>query len=63
MPIIIFGNGKSNNSDDKTDISLFVQKAYLRTNYIEADIEEDIDLRGQYGIKKLPDPITIREAA
>ena len=44
------------------DTSLFVQKPYLRTNYIEANIEEDIDLKNQYRIKNLPDPISIREA-
>ena len=62
MPINVFGNS-SNNSDNKIDTSLFVQKAYLRTNFIEANIEEDIDLKNQFRIKNLPDPINIREAA
>ena len=62
MPINVFGNS-SNNSDNKIDTSLFVQKPYLRTNYIEANIEEDIDLKNQFRIKNLPDPISIREAA
>ena len=44
MPINVFGN-PSNNNDDKIDTSLFVQKPYLRTNYIEANIEEDFDLK------------------
>ena len=35
----------------------------MRTNYIESNIEEDIDLRNQYRIKNLPDPISIREPA
>ena len=61
MPINVFGNS-SNNSERKIDTSLFVQKLYLRTNYIEANIEEDIDLKNQYRIKNLPDPISIREA-
>ena len=47
MPINVFGNS-SNNSDNKIDNSMFVQKPYLRTNYIEANIEEDIDLKNQY---------------
>ena len=42
---------------------LFVRKLYLRTNYKEDNMEEDIDLKNQYRIKKLPDPISIREAA
>ena len=35
----------------------------MRTNYIESNIEEDIDLKSQYRIKNIPDPISIREAA
>ena len=62
MPINVFGNS-SNNSEQKIDTSLFVQKPFLRTNYIEANIEEDIDLKNQYRIKNLPDPISIKEAA
>ena len=62
MPINVFGNS-SNNSGNKIDTSLFVQKPYLRTNYIEANIEEDIDLKNQFRIKNLPDPISIREPA
>ena len=62
MPINVFGSS-SNNSDNKIDTSMFVQKPYLRHNYIEADIEEDIDLKNQFRIKNLPDPISIREPA
>ena len=62
MPINVFGNN-SNFSDKKIDTSLFVQKPYLRTNYIESNIEEDIDLKNQFRIKILPDPISIREPA
>ena len=62
MPINVFGNS-SNSSEQKIDTSLFVQKPYLRTNYIEINIEEDIDLKNQFRIKNLPDPISIREAA
>ena len=57
MPINVFGNS-SNNSEQKIDTSLFVQKPYLRHNYIEANIEEDIDLKNQFRIKNLPDPIS-----
>ena len=61
MPLNVFGNS-SNNSDNKIDTSLFVQKPYLRRNYIEADIEEDIDLKNQYRIKNLLDPINLQDA-
>ena len=60
MPINVFGNS-SINSDNKIDTSLFVQKPYLRTNYIESNIEEDINLKNQFRIKNLPDPISIGE--
>ena len=61
MPINVFGNS-SNNSDNKIDTSLFVQKPYLRTIYIEANIEEDIDLKNQFRIKSLPDPTNLQDA-
>ena len=38
------------------------EKPYLRTNYIEADFEENTDLKNQFRIKNLPDPISILEA-
>ena len=60
MPINVFGNS-SNNNDNKIDTSLFVQKPYLRTNYIESNIEEDIDLKNQYKIKNLPDPTNLQD--
>ena len=61
MPINVFGNS-SNNSEQKIDTSLFVQKPYLRTSYIDSNFEEDIDLKNQNRVKNLPDPISIREA-
>ena len=61
MPINVFGNSSSN-SDSKIDTSLFVQEPYLRINYIESNIEEDIDLKNQNRIKNSPDPISITEA-
>ena len=61
MPINVFGNSNSNDNSNKIDTSLFVQKPYLRHNYIESNIEEDIDLKNQYRIKNLPDPISIGE--
>ena len=61
MPINVFGNSNSNDNS-KIDTSLFVQKPYLRRNYIEANIEEDIDLKNQYRIKNLIDPINLQDA-
>ena len=62
MPINVFGNSNSNNNDNKIDTSLFVQKPYLRHNYIESNIEEDIDLKNQYRIKNLLDPTEMQDA-
>ena len=56
MPINVFGDSNSNDNENKLDTSLFVQKPYPRTNFIEANIEEDIDMKGQYRIKILLDP-------
>ena len=61
MPIYVFGNSNSNDNS-KINMSLFVQKPYLRRNYIEANIEEDIDLKNQYRIKNLLDPISLQDA-
>ena len=64
MPINVFGNSSSSHDNgNKSDTSLFVQKPYLRHIYKESNIEEDIDLKNQYRIKNLPDPISIRGAA
>ena len=62
MPINVFGKS-TNNSDKKIDISLFVQKPYLRTIYIESNIEENIVLKSHLRNKNLPDPISIKEPA
>ena len=53
MPINVFGNS-SNNSEQKIDTSLFVQKPYLRTNCMESNIEEDIDLKNQLKSETYP---------
>ena len=63
MPNNVFGNSSSSyENGNKIDTSLIVQKPYLRTNYIEANIEEDINMKNQFRIKNLPDPISIRDA-
>ena len=63
MPVNVSGNSSSpHGNGNKIDTSLFVQKHYLRTNYIESNIEEDIELKNQIRIKNLPDSLTIQEA-
>ena len=46
----------------KLILHIFEQKPCLRSNYIESNIEEDIDLKNQFRIKSLPDPVSIRDA-
>ena len=62
MPINIFGNSNSNDNGNKIDTSLFEQKPYIRANYVESNIDEDIDLNNQFRIKNLTDPISTRNA-
>ena len=51
MPINVFGNSSyPNNINNKIDTSQFVEKFYLRSNYIETDIDHDINLKNQYRI-------------
>ena len=57
MPIIVFGNNFSAHDTVKKIVtSLFVQKPYLRTNYIEANTEEDFNMKNRFEIKNLPCP-------
>ena len=59
MLINIFGNS-SNNSERRIDTSIFVQKPFFRTNYLESNNEEDMDMKNQFRDKNLKDPISIR---
>ena len=61
MPITVFGNSNPNDNNNKIDTSLFVQKPHLRSNYIESNIEEDINLKNLYRIKNVLDPINTKE--
>ena len=47
----------------KLILHFFLQKPYLRSNYIESNVEENIVKKNQYRITNLPDPISVREAA
>ena len=49
----VFGNSL-NNSENIIHTSINVRKHYLRTNYIEPNIEEDIDMNNQHKFKRLP---------
>ena len=61
MPINVFGNrSTSHDNGNEIDTSKFVQKLYPRTNYIEANIEKDNNMKNQYKIKNLPCPKKIQ---
>ena len=62
MPKNVLGIS-SNNSDYKIDTSLFVQKLYLTTNFIDSKIEDNIDMKIQFTINNLKVPIGIGEPA
>ena len=62
MPIDVIGC-TSVKTVKKIDTSSFVQKCILINNYIESDVEENIDMKTQFKIKKLFQPTTIRKAA
>ena len=51
MQINVLEYSNSINSENRIDTSLFVQKPYLRTNYIEANIEEDIEEKNNIELK------------
>ena len=61
MPINVFGNSNSNDNNNNIDTSLFVQKSYMRSNYIETDIDHDINLKNQYKIINLPEPTSDKD--
>ena len=63
MPINVFGNSSySNKNGNKVETSLFVQISYLRTKYIESNIEKDFDLKNQFRARNLPDPNNKQDA-
>ena len=62
MPINVFGNSSSSNDSNKIDTSRFVQKSYFKSNYIETDIDHDINLKNQYRIINLQNPINNKDA-
>ena len=43
------------------DTSRFVQKSYLRSNYIETNIDHDINLKNQHRLINLANPINDKD--
>ena len=59
MTINVFGNSlaSSNDINNKIDLSQYARKSYIRSNYIETDINHNIDLKNQYKLINIPNPI------
>ena len=58
MPINVFGNSSSSNDyNNKIDLSQYARKSYIRSNYIESDIDHDIDLKNQCRIINTLQPL------
>ena len=54
MRMNVLVNSSSSHGDaNKIDTSLYVQKPYLGTNFLESNIEEDIDVKSQFRIQNL----------
>ena len=55
----MFGNSSSSidNNNNKIDLSQYARKSYIRSNYIEADIDHDINFKNQYRIINTLQPI------
>ena len=63
MPLNVSSNSSSSQDNgNKIDTNLFGQKPYLRRSFIESNVEEVNNLKNQFRIENLPDPISIREA-
>ena len=40
-----------------------VTKLYIRANYLESNMEEDIDMKNQFKIKNVPNPVALQDVA
>ena len=50
-------------SGSSTSTNTGVTKSYVRANYIESSMEEDIDMKNQFKIKNLPNPTNLQDPA
>ena len=57
MTISVFGNSSQSN-----DLSQYARKSYIKSNYIETDIDHDINLKNQYRIINIPNPINNKDS-
>ena len=62
MALNVFGT-RSGSTTKALDTSSFVQKPYLRREYIENDTEEAINLKNHFLFKNPTNPISKKQAA
>ena len=62
MPTKVCGS-TSQYVEKKVETSLFAREPYLRTTFIESNIEEDIDKKNHYKSEKLLKPTNCQETA
>ena len=63
MTINVFGSSSSSNeNNNKIDLSQYARKSYINSNYIETDINHNIDLKNQYKIINIPNPINNKDS-
>ena len=60
VPINLFSS-TSRKTESKLDTISIVSKPYLRTNYIQSNTGEEIDMKSHFKFKKLPLPVDDRE--
>ena len=61
VTISIFGTSSAGKTSNNPDTLPFVEKPEMRTIFFETNIEEDINLKNQFRLKGIPNPIRIRE--
>ena len=54
-----FGRATSNTSTSASNVT----RSYIRANYIESNLEEDIDMKNQFKILNLPNPTLLQDPA
>ena len=50
-------------SGSSTSTNTGITKGYIKVNYIESNMEEDIDMKNQFKIKNLPNPTNLQDPA
>ena len=55
--------GRATGGSNVSSVNTGVTKGYIRANYLESNMEEDIDLKNQFKIINVPYPISLKDVA